>query len=76
MPVKFSDERLHNEHRAQGRIPICLSDNAGVSIRCLRDLEKGEKKNPSVQLLCWISSAMKIETEDLLVVCKGEREQP
>lgn len=71
MPVKFSDERLHNEHRAQGRIPICLSDNAGVSIRCLRDLE-----NPSVQLLCRISSAMKIETEDLLVVCKGEREQP
>ena len=75
MPIKFSVERLHEERMAQDRTQIWLSDRAGLSIRYLRDLEKGKKKNPSAELLCRISSALEIEMEDLLVVCKGEGEQ-
>lgn len=75
MPVKFSGERLHDERKAKDRTQIWLSDNAGLSIRYLRDLEKGKKKNPSAQLLCRISSALEIEMEELLVVYKGEEEQ-
>lgn len=67
MLVTFNNERLYEERTRQGISQAMLAVRADCSIRHIRALETGKKRNPSAKLLCKIAKALDVPMDTFMV---------
>ena len=72
MRSKFSGAQFKNERKRKNISQRSLAVMADTSERYVRDLEKGNKTNPSAKLLFRFSKAMEVPMEDLMTEMEGE----
>ena len=72
MNSEFNSGRFKSERKRKNLSQRTLADLANTSERYLRDLEKGNKTNPSAELVFRFSKALKVPMEDLMTEMEGE----
>lgn len=70
--IRFNAIRLKTERTKQKISQRTLAEKAETSERYIRDLEKGNKSNPSSILLCRICQSLKVSMDDLMSVTEEE----
>lgn len=74
MLAKFNGTKLR-EVREQKDMPQAeLAAKAGASIRYVRALERGKKRNPSAELLCKLAIALDVPMETFMQIQREEQE--
>ena len=66
MLAKFDGTKLHEVREQQDMSQAELAARAGTTIRYVRALEKGKKRNPSAQLLCKLAIALDVPMETFI----------
>lgn len=66
MLAKFDGTKLHEVREQQDMSQAELAARAGTTIRYVRALEKGKKRNPSTQLLCKLAIALDVPMETFI----------
>ena len=69
MLAKFDHEKFREE-RKKRITQIKLAEEANTSVRYVRDLEHGKKKNPSATLLYQIAVAMGVPMDSFIIECE------
>ena len=72
MLVTLNSVRLKEEREKQNISQRTLACTAETSERYVRDLEKGNKTNPSAEMLFRISIALNVPMNDLMTIVQGE----
>ena len=72
MLVTLNSVRLKEEREKQKISHRTLTCTAETSERYVRDLEKGNKTNPSAEMLFRISIALNVPMNDLMTIVQGE----
>ena len=68
MLVRFSGEVLRAERERQGFTQAGLAARTDSSIRHIRALESGKKRNPSAKLLCKIAKVLDVPMETFMLI--------
>ena len=72
MNLKFNSGRFKSERKRKSISQCTLAVMADTSERYVRDLEKGNKTNPSAELVFRFSKALEVPMEDLMTELEGE----
>ena len=72
MYSQFNSMRFKGERKRKNISQSALAVLANTSERYIRDLEKGNKTNPSADLLFRISKALGMPREDLMTNMEGK----
>ena len=68
MLVKFDGTKLHEIRQKQDISQAELAARTGTSIRYIRALEKGKRRNPSAELLYTLAVALDVPMETFMPV--------
>lgn len=74
MLAKFDGAKLRKVRGTQRITQVELAVRAGTSIRYVRALEKGRKRNPSGELLCKLAIALDVPMETFMQVQPEEND--
>ena len=66
MAVVFAGEKLLAIRKEQNYTQAKLAEAADTTIRYLRDIEKGKKRNPSAAVVCRLCAALNVPMEFLM----------
>lgn len=66
MLAEFDDAKLREVREQRGMPQAELADRAGTSIRYVRALESGDKRNPSAKILFKMAIALKVPMETFM----------
>lgn len=73
MQIRFSGRKVRKLRKARNLSQEELAEMSNTSERYIRDLERGEKVNPSVTVACSISRALELASmEELMDVVDDE----
>ena len=75
MLVKFDGTKLHEIRQKQDISQAELAARTGTSIRYIRALEKGKRRNPSAELLYKLAVALDVPMETFMQIQPEERDR-
>ncbi len=72
MRSKFSGQSFHDIRKKKNRTQAFVAESAGTSIRYVGALERGEKSNPSADMVSRFSIVLGVPVETFMTVYDEE----
>ncbi len=72
MRCKFNGEAFHSVRKSKKCSQASIAESAGTSIRYVGALERGEKTNPSADMVSRFSMVLEVPVENLMTTSDEE----